>query len=191
MYLICTRYLIYYKLVCLVSIYVHYLCKSTNSYHMWIQFQIMFDSFYTDNLSLKTVIKDNLVPLSIGIKTNFNSIPHLCDYWLNIVEVRGGVHHLLQGWIVLNLTTPFLIHFKTVCHDYEKHHRIPCFFVPDSEIHCKYFLNVNQASLGSLLFYLLCLIPYTFLIIPVLNGCFLSVCFLFFIYNYNYSSGIL
>ena len=47
----------------------------------------------------KSVSSDDLVPLSIGIKTNFVTVPHLRVSWLNPAKIRRDSHILYQRLI--------------------------------------------------------------------------------------------
>ena len=47
---------------------------------------------------------ENPVPLFVGIKPNFISVPHLSVFWLDVIEARGGVHNIFQRWIFFIIT---------------------------------------------------------------------------------------
>ena len=51
----------------------------------------------------KLVITDDLVPPSIGIKTNFIIVTYLSRYCFNLLEAIGDVHILYQGLIVFRV----------------------------------------------------------------------------------------
>ena len=136
---------------------------------------------------------DDLVPLYIGIKTNFITAPHLHGSWLNIVEFRRDVDNLLQRLIFFSLT-PWVFNFFFACILFG----ILVISITESlasfllmSWYIKYiFWNIDHTSLGLLWFYLLWMRPDNF-IIPFLE-LFLSLWFwLLLIYLYNDFSEII